>query len=266
MNIDVNGKIALTPTKERLINLLIFTGATALFVVSLMMMDLPVAAFVSRFERLPIILGLFMALELAIFTEAIGQLVISIAMALSALLLGGVISLFLAFLAADNTAPSKIFSTVIKGFVSTIRAIPNLVLILLIIASLGLGYVAAVTSLTLSSIGYFTKAFASTIEDQSSSLIETMRSTGANWFQIVVHGFFPNVLPSFLAWISIRLEMSIAESISLGVIGAGGIGTMLSRSLRTHSHAEVSTLILIIFATMLSIEIVLNMVKKRANA
>jgi len=260
-----NGKIALTPMKERLTNLLIFVGAAALFIVSLTMMDLPIADFISRFERLPTILGLFMALEFSIFGQAIGQLVVSIAMALAALLLGGVISLFLSFLAAENTAPSKAVAALIKGFVSTIRAIPNLVLILLIIASLGLGYVAAVTSLTLSSIGYFTKAFASTIEEQDSSLIETMRSTGANWFQIVVHGFFPNVLPSFLAWISIRLEMSISESISLGVIGAGGIGTMLARSIRTHTHPEVSMLILIIFITMLTIEILLNIVKKKAN-
>ena len=258
-------KIVLTPKKEQLTNWLILVGAVSLFAVSLYMVELNVAAFMSRFERLPVILGLFMSLEFSIFGDAVGQLFVSIAMALSALLLGGIISLFLAFLAAENTAPSKTIAAFIKGFVSLIRAIPNLVLILLLIASLGLGYLPAVASLTLSSMGYFTKAFASTIEDQDHALIETMRATGANWFQIVVHGFFPNVLPSFLAWISIRLEMSIAESISLGVIGAGGIGTMLIRSLRTHQHAEVSLLILIIFTTMLSIEIVLNIFKKRAN-
>lgn len=262
---NINEKIALTPRKEQLTNLLIAIGAISLFVISLMMMDLPLAAFMSRLERFPEILRLFMSLEFSIFSEAIGQLIISIAMALAALLLGGIISLFLAFLAAENTAPSKIVAAVIKGFVSTIRAIPSLVLILLIIASLGLGYVAAVASLTLSSMGYFTKAFASTIEEQPPSLIETMRSTGANWFQIVVHGFFPNVFPSFLAWISIRLEMSVAESISLGVIGAGGIGTMLARAIRTHRHPEVSMLILIIFSSMLTIEILLNIVKKKAN-
>jgi len=259
-------RIALTPPREKLRNLLIITSAVGLLLISLVMVDLPVAAFIARLERLPDILRLFMRLDFTIVSDATGQLIVSIAMALAALLLGGVISLFLAFLAAANTAPSKTIAAVIKGFVSMVRAIPSLVLILLIIASIGLGYVAAVASLTLSSIGYFTKAFASTIEEQDSALIETMRATGANWFQIVVHGFFPNVLPSFLAWISIRLEMSVAESISLGVIGAGGIGTMLARSIRMHQHAEVSMLILIIFAAMLAIEITLNIFKKRANA
>lgn len=265
MDINQNGKILLTPPKEKLLNLMMAIGAILLFVISLIMMDLDIVTFMSRFERLPTVLRLFMSLEFSIFGDAIGQLIVSISMALSALLLGGVISLFLAFLAAENTAPSKVVATGIKSIVSIIRAIPSLVLILLLIASLGLGFMPAIASLTLSSIGYFTKAFASTIEDQDNALIETMRATGANWFQIVVHGFFPNVLPSFLAWISIRLEMSIAESISLGVIGAGGIGTMLARSIRTHQHAEVSLLILIIFITMLTIEIVLNIFKKRAN-
>jgi len=261
----MNTKILLTPRNEQLRNIIIVFGAIMLFVISLVMVDLPLATFLDRLDRLPTILSLFMALELSILSDAIGQLIISIAMALAALLLGGMISLCFAFLAAENTAPSKTVAALIKGFVSTVRAIPSLVLILLIIASLGLGYVAAVASLTLSSMGYFTKAFASTIEEQDASLIETMRSTGANWFQIVVHGFFPNVLPSFLAWISIRLEMSISESISLGVIGAGGIGTMLARSIRMHQHAEVSMLILIIFVTMLTIEITLNVFKKKAN-
>jgi len=266
MESGIKQKIELTPKKEKLMNLLVAVSTIGLFVFSLVMMDLDLVSFVSRLERLPRILSLFMALDGSIFTDAIWQLLISIAMAIAALALGGIISLVLAFFAATNTAPSKPIAMLIKGFVSMIRAIPNLVLILLIIASLGLGPIAAVTSLTLSSIGYFTKAFASTIEEQSDDLMETMQSTGASWLQIVVHGFFPNVLPSFLAWISIRLEMSISESISLGVIGAGGIGTMLMRSLRTHQHPEVSMLILIIFVTMLTIELVLNRVKKRASA
>ena len=258
-------KISLTPVKEQVKSVSIVTAAVLLFFVSLNLLELNVEAFVSRFSRIPTIMSAFMALDFSIVSLALSELVLSIAMAVSALALGGILSLVLAFLAAENTAPSKIVAGIIKGFVSTVRAIPSIVLILLIIASLGLGYIAAVTSLTLSSMGYLTKAFASTIEDQSSDLIESMRSTGANWFQIVVHGFFPNVLPSFLAWISIRLEMSISESISLGIIGAAGIGRMLNRAIRAHQHAQVSTLILIIFATMLTIEIVLNIVKKKAS-
>ena len=262
----MNEKIALSPRNEQIRNTMIICAAVALFIVSLNQLDLDLETFISRLERLPRILGLFMSLDFTIIRDAMGELVLSIAMALSALAMGGILSLILGFLAAENTAPNRVVATIIKGFVSTIRAIPSVVLILLIIASLGLGYIAAVTSLTLSSMGYLTKAFASTIEDQSSDLTETMRSTGANWFQIVVHGFFPNVLPSFLAWVSIRLEMSISESISLGIIGAAGIGRMLSRAMRNHQHAQVSTLILIIFATMLAIEILLNLVKKKANA
>jgi len=262
---NVNGRIALTPKKEQLKNVLILFGTVALFLISIRMLDLDVATFISRLERLPTVLSLFMALEFSVVREGMIQLFISIAMAIGALFIGGILSLILAFLAAENTAPSKVVATIIKAFISTVRAIPNLVLILLIVASLGLGYIAAVASLTLSTMGYLTRAFASTIEEQPSSLTETMRATGANWFQIVIHGFFPNVFPSFLAWISIRLELSISDSITLGVIGAGGIGTMLSRAIRHHRHAELSTLLLIIFVAVLIIEILLNRIKQRTN-
>ena len=259
-------KIHLTPPKQRIMNWVVASGLVLLFLISLHFLDLNTAQFMARFSNLPNILRLFMALDMTVVGEGLLQLLVSFALAICSLIIGGIISIALAFLAAENTAPSKIMAEIIKSVVSTIRAVPSLVLILFIVASIGLGYTSAVVSLTLSGIGYLTKAFTSTIEDQSSNLIETMRSTGANWFQIVVHGFFPNVLPSFLAWTSIRLEMSIAESISLGVIGAGGIGFMLSRFIRQHDHAAASTLILIIFLSMLFVEITLNIFKKKANA
>ena len=260
-----NKRIALTPRKEQFKNSLIFVAAIALFIFSMTMLDLDLVRFISRLERLPAVLRLFMAIELSAISAGIVQLLISIMMAVSALFLGGVLAVILAFLVAENTAPSKILALIIRGFVSTVRAIPNLVLILLIVVSLGLGPVAAVASLTLSSMGYLTRAFASTIEEQPPTLIEAMRSTGASWFQIMVHGILPNVFPSFLAWISIRLELSISDSITLGVIGAGGIGTMLSHALRHHRHAEVSTLLLLIFTAVLLIEVLLNRIKRKMN-
>ena len=258
-------KIALTPSKEKLKSLVILFSLLGLFSISTYFLELDLPRFLSRLENFPRIVRLFLALNLEAVRLGIEQLFISIALGICGLVVGGSVSFILAFLAAENITFSPVLSAIIKGGVSLIRALPNLVLILMIVASLGMGNTAGVVGLSLSTVGFLTRAFISTIEDQDDAIVETLRATGANRLQIIVHGFFPNVLPAFLAWISIRMESSIAESISLGIIGVGGIGMLLSRALRQHDHPTVSTLILIIFSTMFILEISLNRIKKNAR-
>ncbi|MCL1949470.1 MAG: ABC transporter permease subunit [Turicibacter sp.] len=255
-------KIPLELPKEKISRMAVGIILLLVFVLSTHFLDLNVATFVSRLENFPRIAGLFMRLNPEAFRPGIEQLILSVALGVCGLAIGGGVSFILAFLGADNLAPHPLFSVIIKGFVSLIRAIPNLVLILMIVASMGMGNTAGVLGLTLSSIGFLTRAFISTIEDQDTAIIETLQATGASKVQIIIHGFFPNVLPAFLAWISIRMESSVAESISLGVIGVGGIGMLVSRSIRQHDHPTVSTLIVIIFTAMFILEMSLNRVKK----
>jgi len=248
-------KIALAPASERITKLALLIGAVALFAVSINFLELDLPRFMSRLSNFPNIARLFMSVNMSIIPLGLQQLGVSIALGLCGLIIGGAVSFVLAFLAAENTTMSKPLAAAIKGLVSIIRAVPNLVLILMVVASIGIGYTSGVVGLTLSSIGYLTKAFISTIEEQDNAVAEALRATGANWFQIVFHGYLPGVVTGFLAWISIRIESSVAESISLGVIGAGGIGMLLSRAIRQHNHANISTLILIIFITMFIMEL-----------
>jgi len=256
-------RISLSPLSEYLKKVTIIILTIFVFIFSMNQLNLDFVRFISRLERVPIVMSHFLAFDTSIIFYGITQLLISIMMAISALFLGGIISLMLAFLAADSIAPNKIVAIIIKGGVAIIRAIPNLVLILIIVASLGLGSIAAITSLTLSTMGYLTKAFISSIEEQPDEIIDALRSTGASWMQIVIHGLLPNIYSSFLAWISIRLEFSISDSIILGIVGAGGIGTMLARSIRNQRHAEVTTLLLIIYISVLLIEYFITKIKKK---
>jgi len=221
------------------------------------LLDLDLPRFIARLTspRTREVIPLFFAFNPSILPEVLRQLLISIALGICGLVIGCVISMILAFLAADNIAPSKPLSWIIKGIVSVIRAIPSLVLILMVVASLGLGYIAGVAGLMFSTLGYLTKAFISTIEEQDYAIIESMRATGAGWFQIVAHGLLPGVWNAFVSWISIRLEANIADSISVGLVGAGGVGMLVSRFIRQVNLPNVSTTIVVIFIAMLILEV-----------
>lgn len=262
----MESKIQLTNNKERLCNISLAIGLILLFIISTHLLNLDMARFWLRLENFSEVIKLFLNLNFESFIPGIEQLGISVMLGICGIVIGAPVAFILAFLAADNIAFSPLLSFIIKGSVSLIRAIPNLVLMLMIVASLGLGNTAAVVSLTLSSISFLTKTFIGTIEEQDNAIVETLRSTGANWQQIIFHGFLPHVIFSFLVWMTIRIESSVAESISLGVIGVGGIGMLLTRAIRQYDYATTSTLILIIFTGMLILECSLNFVKKKLIA
>jgi len=255
--------IRLTPIRERAVTLLVVVMAITVFVVSINLLTLDIPRFMSRLTNFPNIASLFMGINWSVIPTGLEQLLVSFALGICGLVIGGLFSFVLAFCAADNTTFFKPLAVFIKAFVSIVRAVPNLVLILMIVASIGMGYTAGVMGLTLSTIGYLTKAFISTIEEQDNHLAEAMRATGANWFQVMIHGYLPGVVTGFLAWISIRMESSVAESISLGVVGAGGIGMLLARAIRQYDFHTISTLILIIFIFMFILEIAITRFRRK---
>jgi len=229
-------------------------GMTVLFIVSAYMLDLNLSRFISRLANAPNVIRLFFAFNFSVLPDVLRQLLISITLGICGLVIGFVLSITLAFLGANNTAPFKPLSWLIKGAVAIIRAIPSIVLILMVVASLGLGHIAGIAGLMFSTLGYLTKAFISTIEEQDYAIIESMRATGASWIQIVIHGLLPSVWNAFVSWLSIRLEANIADSISIGIVGAGGIGMLVDRFNRENNFPNLSTTIVVIFLAMLLLE------------
>lgn len=256
-------KIALSTKKERLLTLGTICGLVLLLITSVALLDLEVARFLSRWQDAGTILAKFMTLDFSKIIPALGQLFVSLCMAICGLFIGWLIALVLSFLGAANTTPHLFLSMLIKGSVAVVRAVPALVWILIVVASLGFGNTSGVLGLVFPTVGYLTKSFISSIEEQDAAIIETMQATGAGWLQMITEGLLPNLSSRFLAWTSIRLEGNVAESISLGMVGAGGIGMLLTRAIGQYNYGEISMLILLIFFTMISVELGIGQVKKR---
>lgn len=254
--------IYLTPQKNKLSTIGFVIGASGLFILSAFYLKLDITSFFERGAQAGEVIKNFMTLETQDLGEIIEQLFISIAMAIASLLIGTVLSFLFAIFGADNIAPIKSLAVFIKGFVSIVRGIPSLVWILMIVASLGFGGLAGVVGLVFPTVGYLTKSFISSIEEVPEEMIETMTSTGASWFQLIFEGIVPNVLQPFTTWIAIRLEANVAESISLGMVGAGGIGTVLSRAISSYNYGKITMCILCIFFTMVIFELSIGQVKK----
>jgi len=156
-----------------------------------------------------------------------------------------------AFLAARNTTPSRLFvrPLALLIIVST-RSINSLIWALLLIAIIGPGVFAGVIAIAIRSIGFCAKLLYEAIEEIDHSQVEAITATGASRWQVMAYGIVPQILPAFAGITVFRWDINIRESTVLGLVGAGGIGLQLSASLNVLAWPQVSLILLVILAAV----------------
>ena len=158
------------------------------------------------------------------FLKALYEVVITLGLAFLATLFGGFIALFLGLLGAQNLAPKPV-TNVVKAVVAFIRAVPTILWVLIFAVTAGLGATAAVIGMTFHTISYLTKAYAESFEDLDRSVIEALKASGANWWQIVFQAVIPSSSTYLLSWTFLRFEMNFANAVVMGAAaGASGVG------------------------------------------
>jgi len=179
-------------------------------------------------------------------------------------LLGLVIAVPTAFLAAHNTTPSKLFVRPVALFIIvSSRSINSLIWALLLVAILGPGVLAGIIAIALRSIGFIGKLLYEAIEEIDNGQVEAIAATGASQAQTMAWGVAPQIAPN-LAGISLfRWDINIRESTVLGLVGAGGIGVKLESALGTLAWPKVTMLLLAILLTVIISEWITARVRTR---
>lgn len=242
--------------------LLIAIVLAVIFAVAINLVNVDVAKFFERLPNAPEVIGRMMAIDLSILPEIFKNIGISLALAFLALVASVIVAFALSMFAAKNIAPNHIVATLIKAFFAIVRAVPSLVWGLMIIASLGFGNNAGFLAIFVSSVAYLMKMFVGSIEDVGTEIVETLQATGASWWNIVFHGVMPLAITGLTSWVALRFEGNIEESISLGIIGVGGIGLMLTQSINAYNYAQTTTIVLVICVLLISIEVFITRFKQ----
>jgi phosphonate transport system permease protein len=166
-------------------------------------------------------------------------------------LLGIVMAVPLAFLAARNTTPSALVLRPVALFcIVASRSINSLIWALLLVSILGPGLVAGILAIALRSIGFIGKLLYEAIEETDPAQIEAVAATGASGLQVLNYGIVPQVMPAFYGISVFRWDINIRESTILGLVGAGGIGMQLQSSLNVLAWPQVMLILLVILATV----------------
>ena len=167
-------------------------------------------------------------------------------------LLGGMIAMALALLATRGLARWPRLTPLFRRMMDGFRAIPEIVIALMLIYVLGGGPVPAVAAIALHTAGALGKLFSEVAENADLKPVEGLASVGAGWGQQVGLGVLPQVAPNYISYALLRFEINIRASAILGFVGAGGLGYELRNSMAwgPGRFDEAAAIFILLFGTI----------------
>ena len=124
---------------------------------------------------------------------------------------------------------------------NALRSIPELVWAAMLLITVGLGPFAGTLALALHTAGVLGRLFAEAIENAPASPGFALRTRGVGVGRVFMYATLPQILPQLLSYTLYRWENNIRAAAVLGVVGAGGLGQMLSYHLGLFQMQETSS-------------------------
>ena len=199
------------------------------------------------------------------FANYLPSLIETINIAGAATLIGAIIALVGSFLATRGMAPSTWTISPVRRTLDIFRAVPEIVIALILIYLLGGGPVPAMIAIAIHTIGALGKLFSEVNENASLKPLEGLESVGASWSQRMALGVVPQVAPNYLSYALLRFEINIRASAILGFVGAGGIGYDLRNTMSwgQGKFDEAAAIFLLLFGTIIIVDQISSAVRHR---
>ncbi|MEC0372962.1 phosphonate ABC transporter, permease protein PhnE [Paenibacillus chibensis] len=168
-----------------------------------------------------------------------------------------------AFWASSNMSRRLAVSGSGKIVLSVIRVFPEIIVAILFIKAVGPGSFAGVLALGIHSVGMLGKLYSETIESIDRGPEEALIASGANRLQVLRYAVLPQVIPQFLSYSLYRFEINIRSATTLGLVGAGGIGTPLIFALQVRNWNRVGIILLGIIVLIILTDWISGWVRRR---
>lgn len=180
-------------------------------------------------------------------------------------LLGTLMGGMLALLATRGLAPWPRLIGLFRRLSDILRAVPEIVIALVLIFVLGGGPVPAAIAIALHTAGAMGKLFSEVNENVDLKPVEGLASVGASWGQRMLLGVIPQVAPNYFSYALLRFEINIRASAILGFVGAGGIGYELKNAMTFGQGKldEASGIFIVLFLTIVVFDQLSSLVRNR---
>lgn len=180
------------------------------------------------------------------------SLIETVNIAAASTLVGGLAGLIFSLLSTRGLAYWPRAIPLFRRVMDILRAVPEIVVALVLIFVLGGGPVPAMIAIALHTVGALGKLFSEVNENVDMKPVEGLSSVGASWAQRMAHGVIPQVSPNYLSYALLRFEINIRASAILGFVGGGGIGYDLRNTMSWGQgrYDEAAAIFLLLFGTI----------------
>ena len=189
-----------------------------------------------------------------LLVEYFPALMETIHMAVLATFIGFVGAVVVSLLASQNLVKNKIAVSFMRRAMDFSRAFPELVIAMVLLFLMGKSAVPALIAIAFHTVGALGKLFSEVNENADMKAVEGLTANGANWFQQVRYGIIPQVLPNYLSYGLLRLEINVRASTILGFVGAGGIGEQLTANIQWTYGADVTAIFVLLISTIIALD------------
>ena len=196
------------------------------------------------------IFGALFQPNMGIFDDALFAMIETIYIALVATLISIPPTLLLSFFTARNLMKDNKISFaiyyVLRIVLNFVRSIEPLIWAIIFSVWVGIGPFAGMIALLVHTIASNAKLYSEAIEGIEEGPVEAIAATGANKVQVVWHAVVPQIVLPFLSFTIYRWDINVRMATIIGLVGGGGIGTMLMQYQGLARWHEVGLIIIMI--------------------
>ncbi|RLA63202.1 MAG: phosphonate ABC transporter, permease protein PhnE [Epsilonproteobacteria bacterium] len=194
---------------------------------------------------------------IALFTPNFGILEHALFAAIETIYMAFIATLFaipvafvLSFFAAKNLMRDSIVLivtySIIRFILNLTRSIEPLIWAIIFSVWVGIGPFSGMMALCIHSIASLSKLYSEQIEGIDEGTMESITATGAKPIQVVWFGVVPQIILPFISFTIYRWDINVRMATIIGLVGGGGIGTLLMQYQGLAKWNEVGLLVIII--------------------
>jgi len=198
--------------------------------------------------------------EVAEILNGLGE---TLAMAFMGTVLGMVFAFPLAFLGAKTINRLNFLRLGFRRGFDVIRSFETLILALVFIRAFGLGPLPGVLAIAVAEIGVLAKLYSEAIENASNKPVEGVVASGGSGVQAIRYAVLPQVFPVLLSITLYNFESNVRTGTILGIVGAGGIGFLLSDRIQAYMWDQAWSIIFLIIGMVYLIDWLSGLLRAR---
>ncbi len=151
----------------------------------------------------------------------------------------------------------------LRAVFAVIRAVPEVIIALILLTVTGLTPFTGALALGIAGIGTQGKWVYETIESVQEGASEAVRAAGGGTVEVTRWALWPAAAPALMSFALYRFEINIRTSAVLGLVGAGGIGSMLSNYTNFREWDTVGMLLIVVVVVTMLMDAVSGAIRRR---